>query len=73
MPLRLAEREATGALEEGEHASRASAGGRGGASPPSRRRSRTTAEWLGSSPDRIAAWAVALGFLLVIAGIISAH
>jgi len=38
-----------------------------------RRPRRSTAEWLGTRPDRIAAWAVALGFLLVVAGILSAH
>jgi hypothetical protein len=42
-------------------------------SPARRRPRRTPAEWLGSKPDRIAAWAVALGFLLVLAGILSAH
>lgn len=72
MPLRLAEREAGGGAEEGEPGSRAGAAHRG-ASLPTRRRQRTAVEWLGHSPDRIAAWAVALGFLLVVAGIISAH
>jgi len=42
--------------------------------PAARRRPRrTAAEWLGAKPDRVAAWAVALGFLLVLAGILSAH
>jgi hypothetical protein len=72
MPLRLAEREATEAVEEAEPGSRASTGRRN-ASLPNRRRQRTAIEWLGHSPDRIAAWAVALGFLLVVAGILSAH
>jgi hypothetical protein len=72
MPLRLAEREASGTVEEGEPGSRTSTTRRG-ASLPTRRRQRTAMEWLGHSPDRIAAWAVALGFLLVIAGILSAH
>jgi len=64
MPLRLAEREASAALEDAETASHASR--------PHRRR-RSASEWLGSRPDRIAAWAVALGFLLVAAAILSAH
>ncbi len=34
---------------------------------------RTPAEWLSAKPDRVAAWAAALGFLLVLAGILSAH
>jgi hypothetical protein len=38
-----------------------------------RRPQRSTSEWLGSSPDRLAAWAVALGFLLVVAALLSAH
>ena len=41
--------------------------------PGRRRPQRTTTEWLGSSPDRIAAWAVALGFLLVVAALLSPH
>jgi hypothetical protein len=37
-------------------------------------RSRPRATWqVGSRPDRIAAWAVALGFLLVVVAILSAH
>jgi hypothetical protein len=56
-------------------------GGHGSADAPSarargagrRRPRRTAAEWLGARPDRIAAWAVALGFLLVLAALISAH
>lgn len=69
MPVRLAEeREAAiaeGAVRDGE----AHAGG----AAHRRRPRRSTAEWLGTRPDRIAAWAVALGFLLVVAGILSAH
>ncbi len=38
-----------------------------------RRRQRSRTQWLGSSPDRFAAWAVALGFLLVIAALLSPH
>jgi hypothetical protein len=38
-----------------------------------RRPRRTPAEWLGARPDRIAAWTVALGFLLVLAALLSAH
>ena len=72
MPLRVAEREASGAAEEVEPGSHASPSRRA-RSLPARRRQRTAIEWLGHSPDRIAAWAVALGFLLVVAGIISAH
>jgi hypothetical protein len=30
-------------------------------------------EWVGPHPDRIASWAVVLGFLLVFAAIFSAH
>ncbi|HLI33095.1 MAG TPA: hypothetical protein VKU89_10215 [Solirubrobacteraceae bacterium] len=49
------------------------------ASPGSRRTARSLrgpssgADWLAAKPDRLAAWAVALGFLLVIAGLLSAH
>ena|SRR6202035_5438358 len=40
----------------------------------SRRRSRPRAAYrVGPRPDRIAAWAVALGFLLVLAAVLSAH
>jgi hypothetical protein len=38
-----------------------------------RRESPTLAERLGRKPDRLAAWAVALGFLLVIAALIGGH
>ena len=39
-----------------------------------RRRTRPrTPRGLGSHPDRIAAWAVLLGFLLVLAAVLSAH
>jgi hypothetical protein len=39
-----------------------------------RRRSRPRAAYrVGPRPDRIAAWAVALGFLLVVVAILSAH
>ncbi len=39
-----------------------------------RRRSRPRAAHLvGPRPDRVAAWAVALGFLLVLAAVLSAH
>lgn len=44
---------------------------RGSARTPRRRAS--GADWLAAKPDRLAAWAVALGFLLVIAGLLSAH
>jgi len=68
MPVRLVEeREAAiadGSARDGE--------GHGG-SALRRRPRRSTAEWLGRRPDRVAAWAVALGFLLVVAGILSAH
>jgi hypothetical protein len=41
---------------------------------PARRRPRPRpAELVGPRPDRIASWAVALGFLLVLAAILSAH
>jgi hypothetical protein len=60
-PLRIVEREASAVATDDTGAF------------PARRRKRTTVEWLGRSPDRIAAWAVALGFLLVLAGILSAH
>jgi hypothetical protein len=70
MPLRLAEREASAVSAQEDDPSSPASGAR---SLPSRRRRRTTVEWLGTSPDRIAAWAVALGFLLVLAGILSAH
>jgi hypothetical protein len=41
---------------------------------PGRRRPRPrTAQLVGPRPDRIASWAVALGFLLVLAAILSAH
>jgi hypothetical protein len=47
------------------------------AAPPardSRRRPRPRAvQWVGPRPDRIAAWAVGLGFLLVVVAILSAH
>jgi hypothetical protein len=39
----------------------------------SSRRRRSGSDWLLAKPDRLAAWAVALGFLLVIAGLLSAH
>jgi hypothetical protein len=74
MPLRLAEREASAVAAEDEPApSRANGAPRRAGSFAGRRQRRTAAEWLGTSPDRIAAWAVALGFLLVLAGILSAH
>lgn len=38
-----------------------------------RRRAPTLAERFGRKPDRIAAWAVALGLLMVAAGIIGGH
>ncbi len=41
---------------------------------PGRRRPRPRpAQLVGPRPDRIASWAVALGFLLVLAAILSAH
>jgi hypothetical protein len=44
------------------------------AQPQRRRRPRPPAlHGIGSHPDRIAAWAVALGFMLVLAAILSAH
>jgi hypothetical protein len=73
---RARERRWSGAASGASHApgrpARASSSAQ--ASTASRRRgSRTPAEWLGARPDRIAAWAVALGFLLVLAALISAH
>lgn len=42
--------------------------------PPSRRRPpRTAAERIGTRPDRIAGWAVLLGFALVLITILTAH
>lgn len=38
-----------------------------------RRPRRCAAQVVGPRPDRVAAWAVALGFLLVLAAILSAH
>jgi hypothetical protein len=38
-----------------------------------RRPRRTPMEWVGPHPDRIASWAVAMGFLLVLAALLSAH
>jgi hypothetical protein len=38
-----------------------------------RRPRRRVAQVVGPRPDRVAAWAVALGFLLVLAAILSAH
>jgi len=38
-----------------------------------RRESPTLAERFGRKPDRLAAWAVALGFLLVLAGLLGGH
>lgn len=74
MPLRLAEREASAVAADGDAgASRATGVRRGSGAYGTRRHRRTTVEWFGTSPDRIAAWAVALGFLLVLAGILSAH
>jgi hypothetical protein len=64
MPVRLAEREAS-AIANGE--------GAGGSAAARLRPRRTAAEWLGRRPDRVAAWAVALGFLLVLAAILSSH
>jgi hypothetical protein len=65
MPVRLAEREAS-AVAHGE--------GAAGGSQAARLRPRpSVAEWLGTRPDRVAAWAVALGFLLVLAAILSSH
>jgi hypothetical protein len=40
---------------------------------PARHRRRRPLDHIGPRPDRIAAWAVALGFLLVIIAAISAH
>jgi hypothetical protein len=71
MPVRLAEREASA---KGELDGEGSSAGRAPASFGARHRPRQgAAEWLGRRPDRIAAWAVALGFLLVVAGLLSAH
>jgi hypothetical protein len=72
MPVRVVEREAESAStaavrsESGANACASSADLR-------RRPRRTPAEWLGGQPDRVAAWAVAIGFLLVLAAIISSH
>ncbi len=38
-----------------------------------RRPRRTPTEWVGPHPDRIASWAVVMGFLLVLAALLSAH
>jgi hypothetical protein len=38
-----------------------------------RRPRRTPAEWVGPHPDRIAGWAVVMGFALVLAALLSAH
>lgn len=38
-----------------------------------RRPRRTPTEWVGPNPDRIASWAVVMGFLLVLAALLSAH
>ena len=74
MPVRLAEREASTVVAGRDDETAPSAGTRAaGAYVPRRRPRQSTAEWLGTRPDRIAAWAVALGFLLVVAGILSAH
>jgi len=53
----------------------AARGARRSSGPSSgRRRPRPRpAELVGPRPDRIASWAVALGFLLVLAAILSAH
>jgi len=40
---------------------------------PRRRPRPTVAQRIGPHPDRIAAWAVVLGFALVLAAILSAH
>jgi hypothetical protein len=72
MPVRVVEREAAAAAS-GASGADASGDGARAAAEPRRRPRRTGAEWLGEHPDRIAAWAVALGFLLVLAAIISSH
>jgi hypothetical protein len=72
MPVRTVEREA--AVTATAASSSDSSGASASASAEARRRPRRTgAEWLGEHPDRIAAWAAALGFLLVLAAIISSH
>jgi hypothetical protein len=38
-----------------------------------RRSRRTLAEWVGPHPDRIASWAVIMGFALVLVALLSAH
>jgi hypothetical protein len=38
-----------------------------------RRPRRTPSEWVGPHPDRIASWAVVMGFALVLAALLSAH
>jgi hypothetical protein len=38
-----------------------------------RRPRRTPTEWVGPHPDRIASWAVVMGFLLVLMALLSAH
>jgi len=38
-----------------------------------RRPRRTAMEWVGPNPDRIAGWAVVLGFTMVLAALLSAH
>ncbi len=68
MPVRVVEREAAIADDLARDPDPS-----GGGFAVRRRPRRTTAEWLGTRPDRIAAWVVALGFLLVVAGILSAH
>ncbi|MDE3070809.1 MAG: hypothetical protein KGJ43_08790, partial [Acidobacteriota bacterium] len=85
VPLRLVEAAATQAALQmvpaggGELSGEWGAPAGAGADPWAARRSgrtrprRSAGEWLGAKPDRIASWAVALGFLLVLAGILSAH
>jgi hypothetical protein len=72
MPVRVVEREAAAAATA---AAGSDPSGAGASAPAETRRRprRTGAEWLGEHPDRIAAWAAALGFLLVLAAIISSH
>jgi hypothetical protein len=72
MPVRVVEREAAVAAT-GAGGSDSSAAGARTSAEPRRRPRRTSGQWLGDHPDRIAAWAVALGFLLVLAAIISSH
>jgi hypothetical protein len=61
-------------MPEDAHMSVAAArGARASASSERRRPRQRPAQLVGPRPDRIASWAVALGFLLVLAAILSAH